>query len=126
MLLPPLELPSCWDARLLGAHTRAVPQIAFDHSPVGARRVGVLSAGVDLAAGRAHIDGVTTARTASERLLRRLRHLADVRAVGEHPSELVAGVDVELCEHLAEVVGDSVLADDQPRADLGVGEAIAC
>jgi hypothetical protein len=31
----------------------------------------------------------------------RLRHFADVPAVGEDLSELVARVDVELCEHLA-------------------------
>ena len=39
--------------------------------------------------------------------------------------ELVARGDVELGEHLAQVVGDGVLADEQPRADVSVGEAVA-
>ena len=55
----------------------------------------------------------------------RLRHLSCTHAVGQHPSELVARGDVELVEHLAQVVGDGVLADEQPRADVRVREAVA-
>ena len=45
---------------------------------------------------------------------------AGLHAVGEHPTELVARADAELGEHLAQVVGDRVLADEQALADLGV------
>jgi hypothetical protein len=58
-------------------------------------------------------------------LLGRLRHLDGARVVAEHSSELIARVDVELREHLAEVVGDGVLADEQPLADGGVRESVA-
>ena len=47
----------------------------------------------------------------------------DPRVVGvvvDYSVELGARGDVELGEHLAEVVGDGVLADDQPLADLDV------
>ncbi len=46
-------------------------------------------------------------------------------AGGSAWSELIARGDAELGEHLAQVVGDGVLADEQPRADLGVREAVA-
>src|SRR5437762_13652485 len=39
--------------------------------------------------------------------------------------ELGARVDAELGEDLAEVVLDGVLADEEPRADFRVGEAVA-
>ena len=55
----------------------------------------------------------------------RLRHLTCTRALGQHAQELAARGDVELAEHLAQVLGDRVLADEQPRADLGVREPIA-
>jgi hypothetical protein len=55
---------------------------------------------------------------------RRLGHLAYTRALGQHPSKLIARGDVELAEDLAQVVGDRVLADEQPRADLGVRETV--
>src|SRR3954471_23890347 len=38
--------------------------------------------------------------------------------------KLAARADVELGEHLAQVIRDGVLADEQPRADLGVREAL--
>ena len=38
--------------------------------------------------------------------------------------ELAAGADFELGEHLAHVVLDRARADEQPRADLGVGEPL--
>src|SRR6266516_7128105 len=40
-------------------------------------------------------------------------------------SRLVARVDVELGEHVVQVVLDGTRADEQPRADLGVREAVA-
>jgi hypothetical protein len=39
--------------------------------------------------------------------------------------ELAAGGDAELGEDLAQVVLDGVGADEQPGADLGVGQALA-
>jgi hypothetical protein len=38
--------------------------------------------------------------------------------------ELAAGGDAELGEDLAQVVLDGVGADEQPGADLGVGQAV--
>lgn len=54
-----------------------------------------------------------------------LRHLACSRVLGQCPVELVAGGYVEFAENLAQVVTDGVPADEQPRADLGVREAVA-
>jgi len=51
-----------------------------------------------------------------------LRDWRDFGCLGQRPAELVARADVQLGEHLAEVVGDRVLADEQPLADVGVGE----
>src|SRR5215208_4284556 len=45
--------------------------------------------------------------------------------VREHAGQLVPRGDAELGEHLVEVVLDGAGADEQPRADLGVGEALA-
>src|SRR3954447_17562581 len=45
--------------------------------------------------------------------------------VAQDLAELVARDDVELGEHLAQVVGDGVLADEQPLADRGVRKAVA-
>src|SRR5215472_6561020 len=46
------------------------------------------------------------------------------RADGRDAFKLGAGADVELCEYLAQVVGDRGGADEQPRAHLGVGQAV--
>src|SRR4051794_19663283 len=46
-------------------------------------------------------------------------------SAGQRRAELGARGDVELREHLAQVVGDGVLADEQPLADRGVREAVA-
>ena len=43
----------------------------------------------------------------------------------KHTLELAAGADAELGEDLAQVVLDGARADEQPRADLRVGEAVA-
>ena len=45
--------------------------------------------------------------------------------VREHASKLLARADVELAEHLVQVVLDRPRADEQPRADLGVGVPVA-
>src|SRR4051812_14764233 len=52
--------------------------------------------------------------------------LGGIGSVAQRSIELVARADVELAEHLAQVVGDRVLADEQPRADLWVGQPFAC
>ena len=39
--------------------------------------------------------------------------------------ELVARADVEFGEHLVQVVLDGAAADEQPGADLGVGQPVA-
>jgi hypothetical protein len=54
----------------------------------------------------------------------RLRHPSGVGTVGKRTPELAAGSDIELGEHLPQVVGDRVLADDQARSDFAVGEAV--
>src|SRR6476661_3137041 len=54
-----------------------------------------------------------------------LSHLSDRGTVGQRPLELIARGDTELGEHLAQVIGDGVLADEQPRPDLDVRETIA-
>src|SRR5207247_11242513 len=46
-------------------------------------------------------------------------------SAGPRRAKLAARGDVELGEHLAQVVGDGVLADEEPRADRGVREAVA-
>ena len=43
----------------------------------------------------------------------------------EQPGKLVARADAELGEHLPQVVGDGVRADEQPRGDLGVGGTLS-
>src|SRR5271154_1244357 len=48
-----------------------------------------------------------------------------VRAAGQHAVELTTGADAELGEDLAQVVLDGVGADEQPGADLRVGQAVA-
>src|SRR3954462_1907530 len=45
-------------------------------------------------------------------------------SAGQRRAELGARGDVELGEHLAQVVGDGVLADEQPLADRGVRQAV--
>jgi hypothetical protein len=52
----------------------------------------------------------------------RLRPATCTRAGGQRPLELAARGDVELVEHLTQVVGNRVLADEQPLADLRVRE----
>ena len=47
------------------------------------------------------------------------------QVAGKDAVELVARADVELGEDLAQVVLDRARADEQPGADLGVGEAVA-
>jgi len=47
-----------------------------------------------------------------------------VRVAGQDPVELAAGVDAELGEYLPEVVGDCPRAEEQPGADLGVGQPV--
>ena len=47
------------------------------------------------------------------------------RAGRQDAMELAAGADGELGEHLAQVVLDRARADEQPGADLGVGQAVA-
>jgi hypothetical protein len=46
--------------------------------------------------------------------------------VRKRPTQLLAGADVELEEHLAQVVLDGPRADEQLRTDLGVGMALGC
>jgi len=48
-----------------------------------------------------------------------------VSAGGQDPVELAAGADAELGEDLAQVVLDRARADEQPGADLRVGQAVA-
>src|SRR5918996_3597060 len=48
-----------------------------------------------------------------------------VRLMGKRHGELGARADVELAEDLVEVVFDRAGADEQPGADLGIGEALA-
>src|SRR5262245_58547010 len=43
----------------------------------------------------------------------------------QHHVELLPRPDVELCEDLVEVIFDGAGADVEPRADLGVGQAVA-
>jgi hypothetical protein len=52
------------------------------------------------------------------------RRLGD-RLPSERPLELVARADFELAEHLVEVIFDAARADEQPGADLRVGEPLA-
>ncbi len=47
-----------------------------------------------------------------------------VRVAGQGPVELAAGADAELGEDLAQVVLDRARADEQPGADLRIGQAI--
>src|SRR5262249_35143376 len=46
-------------------------------------------------------------------------------AVREGLDEALARADPELCEHLAQVPLDRARADEELRADLGVGHAVA-
>src|SRR5580704_4188194 len=46
------------------------------------------------------------------------------RLAGQGPVKLVAGADVELRKHLAQVVLDGARADEHARPDLRVGEAV--
>jgi hypothetical protein len=48
-----------------------------------------------------------------------------VLAVGQHAVELTAGADAQLGEDLAQVVLDGVGADEQPGADLRIGQPVA-
>src|SRR5580658_7726880 len=45
-----------------------------------------------------------------------------VGVAGQGPVELAAGADAELGEDLAQVVLDRARADEQPGADLGIGQ----
>src|SRR5438477_12238881 len=54
-----------------------------------------------------------------------LGELRDFRLRRPDPRELGARVDVELDEDLAQVVLDGVPADEEARADFGIGEAVA-
>src|SRR5579859_6334107 len=47
-----------------------------------------------------------------------------VRVGGQGPVELAAGADAELGEDLAQVVLDRAGADEQPGADLRIGQAV--
>src|SRR5580700_5326109 len=51
--------------------------------------------------------------------------LRGVRAGGQYRAELVTRSYVQLREHIAQVVGDGGLADENSRADFRVGEAVA-
>jgi hypothetical protein len=48
-----------------------------------------------------------------------------VGLAAEHPAEFVSRRDPQLGEHLSEVICDGPSADEQPRADLGVGESVS-
>src|ERR671919_2752614 len=52
------------------------------------------------------------------------RRLCHGEAAGGEPAELVPGADVQLQEDLVQVVLDGSGTDEQPRADIGVGEAV--
>ena len=52
--------------------------------------------------------------------------LGGLRVAGQRADELIARADVELREHLAQVVLDRARADEEPRADLRVRESVAC
>src|SRR5438552_10131768 len=54
-----------------------------------------------------------------------LRERRAARLRRQDPRELGARVDVELDEDFAQVVFDRVRADEEARADLGVGVAVA-
>src|SRR6476469_10945334 len=54
-----------------------------------------------------------------------LSHLSDRGTVGQRLLELIARGNAELGEHLAQVVGDGVLTDEQARPDLDVRETVA-
>ena len=47
-----------------------------------------------------------------------------VVGIGQDPVELAAGADAELGEDLAQVVLDRARADEQPGADLRVGQPV--
>src|ERR1700684_654820 len=49
----------------------------------------------------------------------------DARLAGQHAVKLTARADVELGEDLAQVIFDRAGADEQPGADLGIGEPVA-
>src|SRR5919201_4075468 len=51
--------------------------------------------------------------------------LAGVQAAGRNAAQLVAGGDVELGEHLVQVVLDRSRADEELGADVGIGKAVA-
>jgi hypothetical protein len=48
-----------------------------------------------------------------------------VRVAGQNPVQLAAGADAELGEDLAQVVLDRPCADEQPGANLRVGQAVS-
>ena len=54
------------------------------------------------------------------------RRLCHGEAAGGGAAELVPGADVQLQEDFVQVVLDGSGADEQPRADIGVGEAVPC
>src|SRR5689334_22769926 len=51
--------------------------------------------------------------------------LGGLRIVGQNGVQLIARVDVQLREHLAQVVLDRAWADEEPRGDVGVREPVA-
>src|SRR4051794_35449831 len=69
------------------------------------------------------VDVGAVAAVRGRRTRFRLDRYRDVSRVAQRVVELFAGTDVELGEDLAQVVLDRAWADEQPGADLGVGEA---
>jgi hypothetical protein len=55
----------------------------------------------------------------------RLALRARLQVAGQDPPELAAGADAQLSEHLAQVVLDRPGGQEQPGADLRVGQAVA-
>ena len=49
-----------------------------------------------------------------------------VSVASQDAVEVCAAGDAELGEYLVQVVFDGAGADEQPRADFGVGEPVAC
>src|SRR6185436_17518690 len=52
--------------------------------------------------------------------------LGGLRIARQRADELIARGNVEFREHLVQVVLDRARADEQPRADLRVGQPFAC
>ena len=71
------------------------------------------------------VERVAFASAAEQTSLRRGRCGCDVPTAAAEAPQLAARADVELGEHLVQVVLDGARADEQLAADLRIGEAVA-